>query len=37
MAGSVGAYYDKLHMINCLKEAGEKFDEEIAPLAGAIS
>ncbi len=29
MASSVGAYYDKLHMINCLKEAGEKIDEQI--------
>lgn len=29
MASSVGAYYDKLHMINCLVEAGEKIDEEV--------
>ena len=29
MASSVGAYYDKLHMINCLKETGEKINEEI--------
>ena len=29
MAASVGAYYDKLHMINCLVETGEKIDEEI--------
>ncbi len=29
MASSVGAYYDKLHMINCLVETGEKIDEEI--------
>ncbi len=29
MASSVGAYYDKLHMINCLIETGEKIDEEI--------
>jgi ribonucleoside-diphosphate reductase beta chain len=28
MASSVGNYYDKLHMINCLVEAGEKIDEE---------
>jgi ribonucleoside-diphosphate reductase beta chain len=28
MAASVGAYYDKLHMINCLVEAGEKINEE---------
>ena len=28
MASSVGLYYDKLHMINCLVEAGEKIDEE---------
>jgi ribonucleoside-diphosphate reductase beta chain len=27
MASSVGTYYDKLHMINCLVEAGEKIDE----------
>ena len=29
MASSVGAYYDKLHLINCLKETGEKIDEKI--------
>jgi len=29
MASSVGAYYDKLHMINCLKETGEKIDQKI--------
>jgi len=29
MASSVGAYYDKLHMINCLKESGEKIDENV--------
>lgn len=29
MASSVGTYYDKLHMINCLVEAGEKIDEEV--------
>jgi ribonucleoside-diphosphate reductase beta chain len=29
MASSVGAYYDKLHMINCLVETGEKIDEKI--------
>jgi ribonucleoside-diphosphate reductase beta chain len=29
MASSVGLYYDKLHMINCLVETGEKIDEEI--------
>jgi ribonucleoside-diphosphate reductase beta chain len=29
MASSVGSYYDKLHMINCLKETGEKIDEKI--------
>jgi ribonucleoside-diphosphate reductase beta chain len=28
MASSVGLYYDKLHMINCLIETGEKIDEE---------
>jgi ribonucleoside-diphosphate reductase beta chain len=28
MASSVGAYYDKLHLINCLIETGEKIDEE---------
>lgn len=28
MASSVGAYYDKLHLINCLVETGEKIDEE---------
>jgi ribonucleoside-diphosphate reductase beta chain len=28
MASSVGLYYDKLHMINCLVETGEKIDEE---------
>lgn len=27
MASSVGAYYDKLHLINCLVESGEKIDE----------
>jgi ribonucleoside-diphosphate reductase beta chain len=29
MASSVGAYYDKLHLINCLKETGEKIDEAV--------
>ena len=29
MAASVGLYYDKLHLINCLKETGEKIDEHI--------
>jgi ribonucleoside-diphosphate reductase beta chain len=29
MASSVGTYYDKLHMINCLVETGEKIDEKI--------
>jgi len=29
MASSVGAYYDKLHLINCLKETGEKIDEKV--------
>jgi len=28
MASSVGAYYDKLHVINCKKEIGEKVDEQ---------
>ena len=28
MASSVGAYYDKLHLINCVIETGEKIDEE---------
>lgn len=28
MASSVGLYYDKLHLINCLIETGEKIDEE---------
>jgi ribonucleoside-diphosphate reductase beta chain len=28
MASSVGLYYDKLHLINCLVEGGEKIDEE---------
>ncbi len=28
MASSVGLYYDKLHLINCLVETGEKIDEE---------
>lgn len=28
MASSVGLYYDKLHLINCLKETGEKIDEK---------
>jgi ribonucleoside-diphosphate reductase beta chain len=28
MASSVGLYYDKLHMINCLIETGERIDEE---------
>jgi len=28
MASSVGLYYDKLHMINCIIETGEKIDEE---------
>ena len=27
MASSIGAYYDKLHVINCRKEVGEKIDE----------
>jgi ribonucleoside-diphosphate reductase beta chain len=27
MASSIGAYYDRLHMINCRKELGEKIDE----------
>ncbi len=27
MASSVGNYYDKLHVINCRKEAGEEVDE----------
>jgi len=27
MASSIGAYYDKLHVINCRKEAGEQIDE----------
>jgi ribonucleoside-diphosphate reductase beta chain len=27
MASSIGNYYDKLHIINCRKEAGEKIDE----------
>ena len=27
MASSVGDYYDKLHVINCRKEAGEEVDE----------
>jgi ribonucleoside-diphosphate reductase beta chain len=27
MASSIGEYYDKLHVINCRKEAGEKIDE----------
>jgi len=27
MASSVGDYYDKLHVINCRKEAGEEIDE----------
>ena len=27
MASSVGLYYDRLHMINCRKELGEKFPE----------
>ena len=29
MAASVGAYYDKLHLINCLVETGEKIEEKI--------
>jgi ribonucleoside-diphosphate reductase beta chain len=29
MASSVGLYYDKLHLINCVKETGEKIDEDI--------
>jgi ribonucleoside-diphosphate reductase beta chain len=28
MASSVGVYYDKLHVINCLKEAGQKIEEQ---------
>jgi ribonucleoside-diphosphate reductase beta chain len=28
MASSVGNYYDKLHLINCVVETGEKIDEE---------
>ena len=28
MASSVGSYYDKLHIINCRKELGEKITEE---------
>jgi ribonucleoside-diphosphate reductase beta chain len=28
MASSVGTYYDKLHLTNCLVEAGEKINEE---------
>jgi ribonucleoside-diphosphate reductase beta chain len=28
MASSVGNYYDKLHLINCVIETGEKIDEE---------
>lgn len=28
MAASVGRYYDNLHLINCIKETGEKIDEE---------
>lgn len=28
MASSVGNYYDRLHMINCRKEIGEKIDEK---------
>jgi ribonucleoside-diphosphate reductase beta chain len=28
MASSVGLYYEKLHLINCLIETGEKIDEE---------
>ena len=27
MASSVGLYYDKLHLINCVTETGEKIDE----------
>jgi ribonucleoside-diphosphate reductase beta chain len=27
MASSVGTYYDKLHLINCIVETGEKIDE----------
>ena len=29
MASSVGTYYDKLHLINCVKETGEQIDEMI--------
>lgn len=29
MASSVGTYYDKLHLINCLKETGENIDEVV--------
>lgn len=29
MAASVGAYYDKLHLINSLKETGENIDEQV--------
>jgi len=29
MASSVGTYYDKLHLINCVKETGEQIDEKI--------
>jgi len=29
MASSVGTYYDKLHLINCIVETGEKIDEPI--------
>ena len=28
MASSVGLYYDKLHLINCVIETGEKIDQE---------
>jgi ribonucleoside-diphosphate reductase beta chain len=28
MASSIGLYYDKLHVINCRKEIGEKIDEQ---------
>ena len=28
MASSIGLYYDRLHVINCRKELGEKFDEQ---------
>jgi ribonucleoside-diphosphate reductase beta chain len=28
MASSVGNYYDKLHLINCVVETGEKIDQE---------